>query len=201
MKKKFWHFGQFFANITAFRNLFKILAGSVGCLLNVNELSGTIGIGRDTVRRYLSVLENSFIISTLQPFHSNIRKELTKMPKLFFQDTGLRNFALRNFSDISFRPDKGSLFENAIFCELFKNLGVIDQLYFWRTISKSEVDFVFTGERKLAFEVKSSSASNIKVHKGLKAFKKIYSDFDPIVVTFDRFSRHDDIAYVPGWMI
>lgn len=189
------------ANITAFRNLFKILAGSVGCLLNVNELSGTIGIGRDTVRRYLSVLENSFIISTLQPFHSNIRKELTKMPKLFFQDTGLRNFALRNFSDISFRPDKGSLFENAIFCELFKNLGVIDQLYFWRTISKSEVDFVFTGAKKLAFEVKSSSAYNIKVHKGLKAFKKIYSDFDPIVVTFDRFSRHDDIAYVPGWMI
>jgi hypothetical protein len=189
------------ANITAFRNLFKVLAGSIGCLLNVNELSGTIGIGRDTVRRYLSVLENSFIISTLQPFHSNIRKELTKMPKLFFHDTGLRNFALRNFSEISFRPDKGSLFENAVFCELFRNLGIIDQLYFWRTISKSEVDFVLTGERKLAFEVKSSSASNIKIHKGLKAFKKIYADFEQIVVTSDRFSRHDDVTYVPGWMI
>ena len=189
------------ANITAFRNLFKVLAGSIGCLLNVNELSGTIGIGRDTVRRYLSVLENSFIISTLQPFHSNIRKELTKMPKLFFHDTGLRNFALRNFSEISFRPDKGSLFENAVFCELFRNLGIIDQLYFWRTISKSEVDFVLTCERKLAFEVKSSSASNIKIHKGLKAFKKIYADFEQIVVTSDRFSRHDDVTYVPGWMI
>ena len=57
------------------------------------------------------------------------------------------------------------------------------------------------GERKRAFEVKSSSASQIKVHKGLKAFKKIYSDFEQIVVTFDRFSRHDDITYVPGWMI
>ncbi len=189
------------ANITAFRNLFKVLAGSIGCLLNVNELSGTIGIGRDTVRRYLSVLENSFIISTLQPYHSNIRKELTKMPKLFFHDTGLRNFALRNFSEISFRPDKGSLFENAMFCELFRNLGVIDQLYFWRTISKSEVGFVFTGERKLAFEVKSSLAPNIKVHKGSKAFKKIYSDFEQIVVTYDRFSKHNDITYVPGWMI
>lgn len=188
-------------NITAFRNLFKVLAGSIGCLLNVNELSGTIGIGRDTVGRYLSVLENSFIISTLQPYHSNIRKELTKMPKLFFHDTGLRNFALRNFSELHFRPDKGSLFENAIFCELFRNLGVIDQLYFWRTISKSEVDFVLTGERKMAFEVKSSLASNIKVHKGLKAFKKIYSDFEQIIVTFDRFSRHDDITYAPGWMI
>lgn len=188
------------ANIAAFRNLFKVLASSVGNLLNINELSGTIGIGRDTVQRYLSVLENSFIISTLQPFHSNIRKELTKMPKLFFQDTGLRNFALRNFSEINFRPDKGTLFENAIFCELFKNLGVIDQLYFWRTISKSEVDFVLFGETKQAFEVKSS-ASQIKVHKGLKAFKKIYPDFEQIVVTFDRFSRYDDITYVPGWMI
>lgn len=189
------------ANITAFRNLFKVLAGSIGCLLNVNELSGTIGIGRDTVLRYLSVLENSFIINILPPFHNNIRKELTKMPKLFFHDTGLRNFALRNFSEINFRPDKGSLFENAIFCELFRNRGVIDQLYFWRTISKTEVDFVLTGERKLVFEVKSSSAPNIKVHRGLKAFKKIYPDFEQIVVTFDRFSRHDDITYVPGWMI
>lgn len=189
------------ANIAAFRKLFKVLAGSVGCLLNVNELSATIGIGRDTVLRYLSVLENSFIVSTLSPFHKNIRKELTKMPKLFFHDTGLRNFALRNFSEMSFRPDKGALFENAIFCELFKNLGVVDQLYFWRTISKSEVDFVLAGEKKRAFEVKLSYASNIQVHKGLKAFKKIYSDFEQIVVTFDRFSRHDDITYVPGWMI
>ena len=189
------------ANIGAFRNLFKVLASSVGGLLNVNELSGRIGIGRDTVRRYLSVLENSFIINLLQPFHSNIRKELTRMPKLFFQDTGIRNFALRNFSEINFRPDQGALFENVIFCELFKNLGVIDQLYFWRTISKSEVDFVLFGERKRAFEVKSSLAPQIKVHKGLKAFKKIYSDFEQIVVTFDRFSKHDDITYVPGWMI
>jgi predicted AAA+ superfamily ATPase len=61
--------------------------------------------------------------------------------------------------------------------------------------------FVFSGERKLAFEVKSSSVSNIKVHKGLKAFKKIYSDFEQIIITFDRFSRHDDITYIPGWMI
>jgi predicted AAA+ superfamily ATPase len=70
-------------NILAFCNLFKLLAGSVGNLLNVNELSSTLGIGRDTIRRCLSILENSFIIHTLTPFHNNIRKELTKMPKVF----------------------------------------------------------------------------------------------------------------------
>jgi len=188
-------------DISAFRNLFKLLAGSVGGLLNVNELSGTLGIGRDTVRRYLSVLENSFIIHALNPFHTNIRKELTKMPKLFFLDTGLRNFALRNFTELSFRPDKGPLLENTIFCELYKNLGVIDKLYFWRTISKTEIDFVLTGEQNLAFEVKFTPKARFRQPSGLKAFGEIYSDFEEVVVTHDLFASNNEIFFLPGWMI
>lgn len=189
------------ANISAFRNLFRLLAGSVGGLLNVNELSATLGIGRDTVRRYLSVLENSFIIHILPPFHTNIRKELTKMPKLFFLDTGLRNFALRNFTDLSFRPDKGPLFENAIFGEFYKNLGVIDQLYFWRTISKTEVDFVLTGEQNLVFEVKFTPNARFRQPSGLKAFGKTHPDFEEVVVTHNLFASNNELFFLPGWMI
>lgn len=99
------------ANIIAFRNLFKLLAGSVGGLLNVNELSATLGIGRDTVKRYLSVLENSFIVHMLPPFHSNIRKELTKMPKMFFLDTGLlKRFLCLPFVKRGRRPKAPPLF-------------------------------------------------------------------------------------------
>lgn len=189
------------ANMPAFRKLFKVLAASIGSLLNVNELSATVGIGRDTVRRYLSILGNSFILHILTPFHTNIRKELSKMPKIFFLDTGLRNFALRNFSGLSFRPDRGSLFENAIFGELHKNLGVIDQLFFWRTISGTEVDFVLTGERELAFEVKLAANTRLRQPPGLRAFSKIYPDFGKIVVTHDRFAINKGLFFLPGWMI
>lgn len=189
------------ANISAFRNLFKLLAASVGGLLNINELSGTLGIGRDTVTRYLSVLENSFIVHTLPPFHSNIRKELTKMRKVFFLDTGLRNFALRNFTELSFRPDKGPLFENTIFSELYKNLGVIEQLFYWRTISKTEVDFILTGEQKCAFEVKLTPNTHLRSPSGLKAFGNIYPDFRQVVVTLDRFASNKGISYLPGWLM
>jgi predicted AAA+ superfamily ATPase len=189
------------ANLPVFRNLFKVLAGSIGNLLNVNELSGTLGIGRDTIRRYLSILENTFIICALPPFHSNIRKELTKMPKIFFLDTGLRNFALRNFTEIGFRPDKGPLFENAIFGELYKNLGVIEQLFFWRTLSKTEADFILIGDQKWVFEAKLTPNQRLKQPAGLRAFCKIYPDFHQVVVTFDRLATNEEISYLPGWMI
>ena len=188
-------------NIAAFRNLFRLMASNIGNMLNVNEVSGTLGIGRDTVRRYLAVLEHSFIVHSLHPFHSNVRKELTKMPKLFFLDTGMRNFAVRNFAELTFRPDRGSLFENAIFGELHKNLGIIDQMFFWRTLSKNEVDFILTGDQKIAIEVKYSSDSQLRQPAGLRAFGKIYADFKPVVATMNQFTYNKGIYYLLGWMM
>ena len=138
------------------------MAGNIRNLLNVNEVAGTLGIGRDTVKRYLAVLENSFILHSLLPFHSNIRKKLIKMPNLFFLDTGMRNFAVKNFTELSFRPDRGGFFENAIFGELYKNLGVIDQLFYWRTLSKNEVDFILTDDQKVAIKAKLFSDRQLK---------------------------------------
>lgn len=188
-------------NIAAFRNLFRLMASNIGNLLNINEVAGTLSISRDTVIRYLAVLENSFIIHSLPPFHSNIRKELTKMPKLFFLDTGMRNFAVKNFTELHFRPDRGSLFENAIFGELYKNLGVIDQLFFWRTLSKNEVDFILTGDQNIAIETKLSSNSQLRKPAGFKAFSNIYSDFKHVVATMNQFAFNEGIYYLPGWMI
>ena len=123
------------------------------------------------------------------------------MPKLYFLDTGLRNFALRNFGEISFRPDKGPLFENAIFGELYKNLDVIEQLYFWRTLAKTEADFILIGDQKWVFEAKLTRNQLLKQPAGLRAFSKIYPDFQQVVVTLDRFASNDEIFYLPGWMI
>jgi len=188
-------------NMAAFRNLFRLMASNIGNLLNINEVSGTLGIGRDTVKRYLGVLENSFITHSLPPFHSNIRKELTKMPKLFFMDTGMRNFAVKNFTELNFRTDRGSLFENAIFGEIYKNLGMIEQLFFWRTLSKNEVDFVLTGDRNIAGEAKLSPDSQLRQTAGLRAFGKTYPDFKHVVATTSQFAFNKGVYYLPGWMI
>lgn len=188
-------------NISAFRNLFKLMASNVGNLLNVNEVAGTLGIGRDTVKRYLAVLENSFILHSLPPFHSNVRKELTKMPKVFFLDTGLRNFAVKNFTQLNFRPDRGSLFENAIFAELYKNLGIIDQLFFWRTISKNEVDFVLTGSQEVAIEAKLSYDRQLKKPVGLRAFGNMYPAFKHLITTMNQFACKEGVYCLPAWMI
>ena len=188
-------------NITAFRGLFKLMAGHIGNLLNVNEVAGTLGIGRDTVKRYIEVLENSFIVHSLPPFHNNIRKELTKMPKLFFLDTGMRNFAVRNFTELGFRPDRGSLFENAIFGELYKNRGIIDQVLFWRTLSKNEVDFILTGEQNVAIEAKLSPDRQLRKPSSLRAFGNLYPDFKHVVATMGEFAFNDGVYYLPGWMI
>ncbi|MFQ5455185.1 MAG: ATP-binding protein [Nitrospirota bacterium] len=188
-------------NVKGFRNLFKLLSGNIGGLLNVNEIANNLGMGRDTVRRYLGVLENSFIIHLLPPFHTNIRKELIRMPKIFFMDTGLRNFAVRNFTEINFRPDRGGLFENAIFVELYKNLGIIDQLFFWRTLSRNEVDFILTSEDKIAIEAKCSYDNQLRIPAGLKAFGKIYPEFESVVVTLTQFACKEKTIYLSAWMV
>jgi len=189
------------ANFAAFRSFFKSLAGSTGDLLNVNALSRTLRIGRDTVRRYLAVLEHSFMVKTLRPFHNNHSKELTKKPKFYFSDTGLRNFAIGNFTELRFRPDRDQLFENTIYCELDKNMSRDDHLFFWRTISRNEVDFVTTGQHHLAFEVEAMPNAQLKKSSGFRAFRKIYPDFKQFVVNFEEFSYRDEITYLPGWMV
>ena len=188
-------------NIQAFRNLFRLMASNIGNLLNVNEVAGTLSIGRDTVKRYLAILENSFILHALPPFHSNVRKELTKMPKLFFLDTGMRNFAVKNFTELSFRPDRGNLFENAVFGELYKDLGVIDQLFFWRTLSKNEVDFILTGDQKVAIEAKLSSDNQLRQPAGLRAFGHTYPEFKKLIVTMNQFAWNQSNYFLPAWMI
>ena len=113
----------------------------------------------------------------------------------------MRNFAVRNFTELSFRSDRGSLFENAIFSELYKNLGVIERIFFWRTQSKSEVDFVLTGDQNVAIEAKLRYDNQLRRPPGLRAFGKAYPDFEHVVATMRQFASNEGICYLPGWMI
>ncbi|MBU0880194.1 ATP-binding protein, partial [Patescibacteria group bacterium] len=134
-----------------FYRLFKILSSQIGNLVNSSELSGTLGVSKIAIDNYLYVMQKSFHICLLRPFFKNIRKELSKMPKIYFYDLGLRNFFIRNFNSFIIREDKGGLLENAVFCQLKEKYDE-ELLKFWRTIQKNEIDFVC--DEKEAYEVK-----------------------------------------------
>jgi uncharacterized protein len=138
-----------------FYMLLTLLAGQTGNLVNRNELANTIGVDNKTIDNYLYVLQNSFHIELVKPFYSNIRKELIKMPKVYFKDTGMRNSALNRFYDFKDREDKWQLLKNYVYKRL-TNLYDKDNIKFWRTADKKEIDFVVTTSfnEGLAYEVK-----------------------------------------------
>jgi predicted AAA+ superfamily ATPase len=156
-------------NTDKYFNLLKILADQVGQLVNSQELANTLNVAHKTVEEYLGIMKKSYQIAMIKPFYKNLRKELTKMPKVFFYDLGLRNFFLGDFTSPHQRRDKGSFFENVVFREFLRETSAIDQIKFWRTQDQHEVDFVVKSN---AFEVKSDPK---KIRKGkYDRFKKQY---------------------------
>jgi len=161
-------------NEAAFYLLFRLLSDQAGNLLNVNELSNTLRIKTETVENYLFILRKCFHIALIKPFYRNLRKELTKMPKVYLLDTGLRNCLLNNFEPLGLRSDKGALWENAYF-RMLLNAHSQDELYYWRTSAGNEVDFVLPNiQTPYAVEVKYDQSA-IKESK-YKLFTSNYPD-------------------------
>lgn len=158
-------------NTEKYLALLKILASQTGQLVNTLELAGTLGLAHKTIEEYLYVITKSYQAALIRPFHGNMRKELTKMPKVYFYDSGLRNFFLNNFNDPAGRQDKGACLENLCFTELLRRAGGTDKVRFWRTQDKKEVDFVVGKE---AFEIKFD-VSSLK-RKEYDRFRAIYPE-------------------------
>jgi len=137
-------------NEYAFYSVLKLLASQTGNLVNALEISNTVKVSRTAVERYLHVLRKSFIVERCPPFHRNVRKELSKMPKVYFYDSGYRNAVLNSFDRLSDRLDSGAMLENLFFLECCKE-GV-QEIRFWRTQAGKEVDFVL--DTTHAFELK-----------------------------------------------
>lgn len=162
---------------TKFYLLFQLLADQVGNLLNKHELARTVQVDNKTIDNYLYVLEKCFHIYLLKPFFRNVRKELTKMPKVFFNDLGLRNAFLNRFDPIQRRADNGALLEQYFFCQLRLRYST-DQLKFWRTADGKEIDFIIEerfNEGK-AIEVKWE-AGNFNPSK-YRQFTDVYPGFE-----------------------
>jgi len=138
-----------------FFRLARLLADQTGNLVNSHELGNTIKMAGVTVDNYIYIMQKSFIVNLMSPYFGNLRKELTKMPKVYFNDNGLCNVLTNNFNRLIEREDKGELLENYVYNRL-KNLYDADNLHYWRTVDGNEVDFVVEQSVKegLAYEVK-----------------------------------------------
>lgn len=162
-------------NMAGFRRLVTVIAGQQGGLVNIQELAGTLGMHRDTVERYLEHLEQTFVLHRLTPFCRNQRTELSRMPKLYFADPGLRNLAqgmLHLFPD---RPDRGQIAEGIVADYLSAKPAPGTSLHFWRTKAKAEVDFVTEASGEMtALEVKAGALARPRISRGFRSFLAKY---------------------------
>lgn len=160
-------------NISTFNKLVEIIASQSGQLVNVSELANTLDISRETITDYLDLLESTFVIKRITPFHKNLRSELSKNPKVFILDTGLMHLLwLKEFPKIVF----GQVFETFVFLELMKAGKKIN---FWRTTNKQEIDFILSGKKQYAIEAKYGFRNADT--KSLKFFKEKYNSKTIIV--------------------
>lgn len=155
-------------------NLVKSLALQAGNLIEYREISSITEYSFVSLKKYLNFLESAYICSLVRPFFRNKRKEIVKNPKIYFLDTGLRNYISGDFRGLESRPDGGSLLENGIFSN-FRKKGVL--LKYWRDKTKNEVDFIVeAGPLKAALEVKMN-LSKCKKEVSTIHFLKNHPDF------------------------
>lgn len=168
-------------DVRKFNSLLKILAQQTGGLININEMSRILGLSRETIEKYLFILEHTYVIKLVYPYSKNSKIEISKMPKIYFEDTGLMNI----IAGFEFPNElNGHLFENGIYCHLRK---LFKYLNYWRLKNGQEVDFIIKHkENMVPIEVKlhataklSSTRSFIKKYKvengyqmGLSLFKQ-----------------------------
>jgi len=192
-------------NIMGFNRLIQLSAAQCGKLINIAELSSTLGISKQTVEKYLFLLENTFIITLLPPYFTNKRKEITKMPKIYMQDTGLRNSVLGDFAQLDFRADKGEIVENVVLSQLLKNKTSLVNIFFWRSFSKAEVDFVVKSDFLIPVEVKYRNFQNPGISRSMRSFLQTYKPPYAFVVTknFIGTRKYDDVLvyFIPCWLV
>jgi predicted AAA+ superfamily ATPase len=126
-------------------DLLRLLAFQVGSQVSYSELGNALNMSKDTVATYIDLLEQSFVIFRLSGFSKNLRKEVTKMDKIYFYDLGIRNTIINNLNPLKYRDDSGKLWENFLICERKKLLAyqsILANTYFWRTYTGAELDYV-----------------------------------------------------------
>jgi predicted AAA+ superfamily ATPase len=166
-------------DINAFIQFTQLCAGRIGQLLNYASLANDAGISPNTAKSWLSILESSYILYRLQPYHRNFNKRLVKSPKLYFYDTGVACslLGIREQEQVNLHYMKGSLFENLILNEFIKrsfNRGENRQPYYWQDNHGKEIDcLLVNGEKVTAIEIKSGKTISISYFENLNYWRSL----------------------------
>ena len=166
-------------DLSTFQTFLRLCAGRTGSLLDIGALCNEASIDYKTAKNWLSVLEASYVISLLKPYHTNYNKRLVKTPKIYFLDTGLASWLMgvKEPSQLEQHPLRGHLFETLVFSEILKhqyNQGEPSNIFFWRDSHKNEIDFLLDrGLSRLAIEVKSGQTLNASFFAGLDYWKRL----------------------------
>jgi predicted AAA+ superfamily ATPase len=164
-------------NLSAFQKFVRLCAGRVGQLLNLHSLGNDAGVSHTTARQWIGVLEASYIVFLLQPFHASLSKRLIKSPKLYFYDVGLASYLLgiETPRQVTTHPLKGPLFENLVVMEALKhrfNHGRRSNLSFYRDSSGVEVDLIYgLADRLLAVEIKAGETVSSSFFSSLRKLR------------------------------
>ena len=166
-------------DINAFIQFTQLCAGRIGQPLNNASLANDAGISPNTAKSWLSILESSYILYRLQPYHRNFNKRLIKSPKLYFYDTGVACslLGIREQEQVNLHYMKGSLFENLILNEFIKrsfNRGENRQPYYWQDNHGKEIDcLLVNGEKVTAIEIKSGKTISISYFENLNYWRSL----------------------------
>ncbi|WAC41586.1 ATP-binding protein [Pedobacter sp. SL55] len=170
-------------NLNLFSTFLKVCAGRIGQLFNASDVGNEIGVDHKTIQSWLSILEASFVLFRLHPWHVNFNKRVVKTPKLYFYDTGLACYLLgiREAEELNVHFSKGALFENYVITEYIKNRGNKGDnapAYFWRDNTGNEIDLLadLGGHIKL-MEIKAGKTIKDDFFKSLTFFEKIQSGY------------------------
>lgn len=177
-------------DITKFNNLLKILASQSGQLVNFSQLASVCSLASATVKNYLSILEETYILKLIYPFSSSAKVEVVKSPKVFFYDTGLLQMIWTKKLN---NADIGNILETSVFSELVKKFDrkIIN---FWRTKSQNEIDFILDNRGEiLPIEVKSNF-SLFKKSK-IQAFLEKYKVKDYKVIGLEGIKKYSNYIY------
>jgi hypothetical protein len=155
--------------------LLQLIAFQIGKEVSYNEIASQLGMSKNTVNRYLDLLEKCFVVFRLKGFSRNLRKEISKNSRYYFYDNGVRNALINNFNQVDLRNDIGMLWENYIIMERMKKQEYTMSLannFFWRTYDGKEIDLVEEREGKLfGYEVKWTDKKKKKLREWLETYK------------------------------
>lgn len=188
------------------QRLIGLLAHSSGQLLNFQQLAADCMVNVETIRHYIDILDQTYVVKLIKPYVGNKRTELTSNPVCYFLDNGFRNQALNNFSPIENRTDNGLLVENMVYQELYK-YQIQErknwQIYYWRTKAGAEVDFILKTnfDTVIPIEVKYQNTRRLNLTRSYRSFIDAYQPKNGFVITKNQVGQliegNTTISFIP----